>query len=141
MASERIMIVDDNKAFAEELRELLYLCGYDVKVVINSLDVFKSVRKLKPNLILLDLKMKEMNGFEVADKLKHSKETFNIPIIAMSGYFPIEKESIFLDMANMDSRIRKPFAVLDLIDRIEWILNKINTDMGTAVMYGEYAQG
>lgn len=141
MASERIMIVDDNKAFAEELRELLYLCGYDVKVVINSLDVFKSARKLKPNLILLDLKMKEMNGFEVADKLKHSKETFNIPIIAMSGYFPIEKESIFLDMANMDSRIRKPFAVLDLIDRIEWILNKINTDMETAVMYGEYAQG
>jgi len=141
MSSKRIVIVDDNKEFAEELRELLYLCGYYVKVVTNSLDAFKTARKLKPNLILLDLKMNGMNGFQVAEQLKQSKETFDIPIVAMSGYFPIEKESILLDMANMDSRLKKPFSILDLIDCIEGILSRINNDMETAVMYSEYVQG
>lgn len=140
MASEKIMIVDDNKEFAEELRETLYLCGYDVKVIYNSLGVYRLACKFKPDLILLDLRMARMNGFQVAEQLKHSKETFNIPIIAMSGYFPIEKESALLDTANMDSRIKKPFAVLDLVERIEGILNKVNKTLEIAE-YSGYAQG
>ncbi len=141
MVSEKIMIIDDNKEFADELSEILYMCGYEPKVVTNSLDAFKAARRLKPSLVLLDLRMNGMNGFQVAEQVKHSKETFDIPIIAMSGYFPIEKESVLLDMSNMNSRIKKPFAILDLIDRIEEFLNKISDNRETAAAYSMYVQG
>ena len=141
MTSEKIMIVDDNKEFSEELRELLYLCGYDPKVVSDSSSAFRFARRVRPDVILLDLRMNGMNGFQVAEQLKHSKETFNIPIIAMSGYFPIEKQGVLLDMRNMDSSIKKPFDVVDLIDQIEGMLNKTKNVPETAVMYSQYAQG
>ncbi len=124
MVGEKIMIVDDNKEFSEELRETLHLCGYDAKTVSESTNVLKLARKIKPGVILLDLRMAGSNGFHLAQNLKDNNETARIPIIAMSGYFPIEKRSILLDMHNMDGRIKKPFGITDLITEIESVLNK-----------------
>ena len=124
MDGEKIMIVDDNEAFSEELRETLYLCGYEVTTVCNSAKALKSARKVKPGAILLDLRMNGTNGFQVAQELKNSNETAGIPIIAMSGYFPIEERSLLLDMRNMDGRIKKPFDISDLISEIESVTNK-----------------
>lgn len=127
MDSERIMIIDDNKEFSQELQETLKLCGYDAKVVTDSVVALKMARRLRPNLILLDLRMNRKNGFEVAEELKTSKETSGIPIIAMSGYFPVEKSSV-LDMSKMDSSIKKPFGITDLISQIESALNLRGTE-------------
>ncbi len=124
MAGEKVMVVDDNKEFSEELRETLYLCGYDAKVVSDSSKAFKLARRIKPEVILLDLRMNGSNGFKVAQDLKHTEETSGIPIIAMSGYFPIEDRSSLLDMQNMDGRIKKPFGISDLITEIEGVLEK-----------------
>jgi CheY-like chemotaxis protein len=124
MLGEKIMVIDDNKGFSEELRETLYSCGYDVKTVSDSVNALQLVRKIKPNLILLDLRMNGISGFQVAQNLKDTNETARIPIIAMSGYFPIEDKSILLDMHNMDGRIKKPFEISDLITQIESVLNK-----------------
>jgi DNA-binding response OmpR family regulator len=126
MAAEKIMIVDDNKEFLEELRETLRLCGYDAMAVSNAKKVSKMARRIRPGAILLDLRMKGNNGFQVAEELKHAKATAGIPIIAMSGYFPIENRSILLDMSNMAGRIKKPFGISDLITQIESVLNKGN---------------
>lgn len=124
MADEKIMIVDDNKAFLEELQETLYLCGYDVRIVSDSTKALKIARKIRPNAILLDLRMNGASGFHVAEELKHNKETSGIPIIAMSGYFPIENKSVLLDFSNMDGRIEKPFGISELITQIETVLNR-----------------
>ena len=53
-------------------------------------------------------------------------DTSGIAIIAMSGYFPIENQSILLDMSHMDGRIKKPFGISDLITELEGALNKKN---------------
>lgn len=116
---ERIMIVDDDKDFLRELKETLYLCGYNIKTVSDSSTAFRIARKIKPDAILLDMKMNKKNGFHVAEELKQSNETSGIPIIAMSGYFPIEKDFILLDYSNMKARIKKPFSISVLIDEIE----------------------
>ena len=126
MTAEKIMVIDDNQEFSEELRETLYLCGYDVKTVSDSTNVLKLAQKIKPSAILLDLRMNGSNGFQVAQNLKDANETSRIPIIAMSGYFPIEDRAILLDMHNMDGRIKKPFDISDLITEIELVLNKHN---------------
>ena len=123
MNGEKIMIVDDNEVFLQELGETLYSCGYDTKTVSHSQDALKIARRIKPDAILLDLRMNGTNGFQVAEELKHTKETAGIPIIAMSGYFPIENQSNILDMHNMDARINKPFGISDLISQIEAVLD------------------
>ncbi|MGE5197001.1 MAG: response regulator [Deltaproteobacteria bacterium] len=121
MAGEKIMVVDDNKEFLEEISETLFLCGYEPKTVLNSTAAAYLAGKMHPDLILLDLRMNRMNGFQVAEQLKKSKQTSDIPIIAMSGYFPVEKQTL-LDLSNMEGRLRKPFAIFDLINQIEAIL-------------------
>jgi len=122
MDGQKIMIVDDNKEFLEELREILSLTGYYPLGITDSTIVFNMARRKKPDLILLDLKMAQINGFEVAQKLKQCLETRSIPIVAMSGYFPLEKQSPLLDMSNMRACLKKPFSVADVISQIEEIL-------------------
>jgi CheY-like chemotaxis protein len=124
MTSEKILIVDDNRDFLDELQETLYLCGYDAVTVSDSVRAVPVARKIKPDVILLDLRMSRMNGFQVAEELKRSAETSKIPIIAMSGYFPVDKQAVLLDLSRMEGRIKKPFAVLDLINQIEVALSK-----------------
>jgi CheY-like chemotaxis protein len=123
MSGEKILIIDD-KEFCEELGQTLLSCEYDVKVVSNSANVLELACAMKPNLILLDLRMSGSNGFLVAQNLKDTKETSNIPIIAMSGHFLIDDRRNLLDMHNMDGRIKKPFGVSDLISEIELVLAK-----------------
>ncbi len=124
MESGKIMVVDDNAEFLEEMQEMLYLGGYEPVAIKESQAAFFAARKLKPDLILLDLKMNKMNGFDVAEKLKASAETRDIPIIAMSGYFPVEKSPTLLDTSSMAACLKKPFAILDLISQIEELLKR-----------------
>ena len=123
MTGEKIMIVDDNIEFLDELHEMLDLSGYTPLIINNSAAVLNAVAKHKPDIILLDLKMSGMSGFDVAQKIKQNPETSRIPIIAMSGYFPLEKNSLLLDTSYMSACLKKPFAISDLITHIETILN------------------
>jgi CheY-like chemotaxis protein len=124
MAGERIMIIDDNKEFLEELKEILYLSGYDTLPISNSAIVLSVAIGFKPDIILLDLKMENMNGFDVAEQLKQYPPTKDIPIIAMSGYFPIESKPGILDLSDMRLCIQKPFSVTELITKIEEMLKE-----------------
>jgi CheY-like chemotaxis protein len=116
------MIVDDNKEFLEELQEMLSLSGYIPFGISDSTVAFDVARKKRPDLILLDLKMSQMSGFDVAQELKQCPQTTDIPIVAISGYFPLEKQSVLLDMSNMKACLKKPFSVADIITQIEEIL-------------------
>jgi two-component system alkaline phosphatase synthesis response regulator PhoP len=124
MMAEKVMIIDDNKEFLEELKESLFLCGYECRALSDSAKAWRVARRIRPDVILLDLKMAGHNGFQVASDLKRDKETSGIPIIAMSGYFPIEDKSALLDLSLMDRRIKKPFEIADLITEIESVLNR-----------------
>jgi len=123
VAESKIMIVDDNREFVSELKETLNLCGYDTVAVSDSPDAAVLARRIKPDCIILDLKMDKMNGFQVAEELKKSGVTRTIPIIAMSGYFPVENTAALLDLSKMSAQIKKPFSVADLITELEKVLN------------------
>ena len=123
MDDNRIMIVDDNKAFLDELEETLSLCGYEPIAVPDSQAALKTAQKTNPDAIILDLKMDRMNGFQLAEALKNEKKTLAIPIIAMSGYFPIDGNSNLLDLSKMAGHIKKPFSIADLITELEKVLN------------------
>jgi DNA-binding response OmpR family regulator len=124
MQQKRIMVVDDDKEFLDELKETLVLSGYEVKTVNEASEAFSTATKIKPDLILLDLKMEGMTGFEVVNKLKNFNYTMGIPIIAMSGFFTSEEDDTLLSFFDIHNYLHKPFHPLDIITKIEAVLRE-----------------
>ncbi len=122
MEKKKILIVDDDKEFLEELREMLAVTGYEVASVGDSVAAVKAARVVKPDIILLDLRMKAMSGFEVADRLKGFAETSVIPVIAMTGFYTLKEHAWLMNFCGIKRCIRKPFNPLDVIAEIENVL-------------------
>jgi DNA-binding response OmpR family regulator len=117
----KVLIVDDDKEFLEELQETLHLSGYETVVVNDSSLVAGVASRIKPDVILLDLKMPKKSGFQVADELSHVTELTHIPIIAMSAYFKNDYIPL-LNISGIKKWLKKPFNPLDIIAQIEGVL-------------------
>jgi hypothetical protein len=122
MAKKKIMIVDDNVEFLEELKELLDLSGYETTACIDGDSALAKAREERPDAILLDLKMDDKSGFQVADELRRMPEAANIPIIAMTGYYTEKEHALLVNICGINMRLLKPFNPLDVIAKLESIL-------------------
>jgi DNA-binding response OmpR family regulator len=116
------MIVDDNREFAQELKETLVLSGYEVVVYYDGKTALEHVEREAPDVVLLDLKMEGKSGFQVADEMKFGKSTKDIPIIAITGYFTEEQHRELMSICGIKACILKPFNPLDVIAKIETIV-------------------
>lgn len=116
--NKKIMIVEDNKEFLEELEELLALSGYGVIAVSESVSALKEARENRPDLILLDLKMPGKDGFQIADEIRGDSELMHTPIIIMTAYFK-EDYLPLMDICGVRKCLKKPFNPLDVIANIE----------------------
>ena len=119
MKKKKIMVVDDDKEFLEEITDLLASAGYETAAFSDGLLAIDNIDSIKPNLILLDLKMKGKNGFQVADELINIKKQTEIPIIAMTGYFTKEEHRFLMRVCGIKHCLLKPFNPLDIISKIE----------------------
>ena len=124
MAKKKILVVDDDKDFLEELGEVLDNAGYDVVPVNESSTVPATVSSIKPDLILLDLRMPTMSGFEVAASLNQQADVCHIPVIAMTGFYTVEEKSFLMNFCAIKKCMKKPFNPLDIIKEIEWALGE-----------------
>ena len=121
---KKIMIVDDDKDFLEELKEVLESAGYDVVGLSESTSVPAAVTSHKPDVIILDLRMPLMSGFEVASTLRTLSDAWHIPIIAMTGFYTVEEKSFLMNFCAIKKCLKKPFNPLDIIKEIEWALGE-----------------
>ena len=125
MAGEKIMIVDDDIEFLSQLKEIIQMSGYSPMITYDSASALSFARKMEPDVILLDLRMDNVNGYEVAEHLQHYPETAKIPIIAMTGFYDEEeKHKNIMKNCNMKICLEKPFNPLDIIAQIENVLSK-----------------
>jgi diguanylate cyclase (GGDEF)-like protein len=118
----RILIVDD---FPENLRlliDLLHKYGYQVQSAINGEIAFQEIATTCPDLILLDIIMPGMDGYQICQILKNSKQTHDIPIIFLSG-LDTEAEKVKAFKVGAVDYITKPFYLEEAIARIENHLN------------------
>jgi CheY-like chemotaxis protein len=118
MKIQKVMIVDDDKEFLEELGETLALSGYDMVAVGDPVSALEMASEARPQLILLDLKMPGMSGFQLADEIRRFSQFEHIPILAMSAYFKDEYASL-MDACGIKKCLKKPFNPLDVISEIE----------------------
>jgi len=84
--------------------------------------VLATIPKIMPNLILLDLKMNKLNGFQVASKLKNMPIVCDIPVIAMTGHYTQEEYSLMMKLFGVKKFIVKPIDPDKIIDEVESVL-------------------
>lgn len=124
MPKKKIMIIDDNKEFSEELKEMLTLNGYNTSAFPDGTSALGMVSKIKPDVILLDLKLRGKSGFQIAYELKSFPKTANIPIIAMTAFYIEKEHTIIMKMCGIQEYLIKPFDSQEAIAKIEKALKE-----------------
>jgi diguanylate cyclase (GGDEF)-like protein len=118
-ASEtNILIVDDNPDNLRLLARILGSQGYTIRKSLNGKMALQATYNQPPDLILLDINMPEMNGFEVCQQLKISKATAKIPIIFISALDRISEKVQAFELGGKDY-ITKPFQELEVLIRVK----------------------
>ena len=115
-------MIDDDKTLLKVMKSVLQLRGFNVSVFMNWEIAYKIMKFFKPQLILLDVFLKGIDGLEVCQRLKASPFTRNIPIILCSGYSKIAESGI-RDYGATDF-IAKPFELDELINKMNSIILK-----------------
>ena len=113
----RIMLVDDNEDSAQMTAILLKLEGHDVTVAHNGPSAIKQVNAVLPDILLLDIGLPGMDGYELARKLRDLPETRNAVFIALTGYGQPEDRRNS-ENAGYDHHLVKPIEPTELIDLI-----------------------
>lgn len=81
----KILLIEDDDIMSRMYKKLFTYKGYDINVAENGEEGFRKAKQFKPDLILLDVMMPKMNGFETLDKLKTEAKTKNIKVILLSN--------------------------------------------------------
>jgi len=113
------MVVDDDKEFLEEMAELLVQADYQVRAFSDGEQAARSVKRLKPRVILLDLKLNGKSGFQIADEIKELTARRKIAVIAMTGFYTNQEYEMMMELCGIRECMIKPVYPLDVISRIE----------------------
>jgi len=123
MPGKKILIVDDDDDVISIVASLLEFNGYQVVAVRDGDLAIHKVFENKPDLIILDVMMPLMNGFDVCRTLKVGNSTGKIPIIILTARHTGNEMQQALD-AKADCYIPKPFDNSDLLDKIKELLQE-----------------
>lgn len=122
-----ILVVDDVKENLSLLDSFLTLNGYNVRPALNGELALNSIRSKMPDLVLLDIEMPVMNGYEVCRQLKADPKTSRIPIIFLSGIEGANKEQLQAEFGISDF-IAKPIIIEEVLKCVEFYLNTFETN-------------
>jgi len=117
-AVEEILLVDDKPANLRLLNQMLADRGFIVRAVKSGERALESIRATPPDLILLDIKMPGMDGYEVLHRLKQTPDSSDIPVIFISALDDIQNKVRGFNMGCVDY-ITKPFQYEEVIARVE----------------------
>lgn len=113
----KILIADDEKLNVDFFQVMLTKLGFEVEVAFNGEEVLEKVKKSVPDLILLDLLMPKISGYEVAQMLKGDERTKNIPIIVLTAVHDIGNKVEMIEL-GIEDYITKPFNFVEILARI-----------------------
>lgn len=119
--AKKILIVDDEKDLVETLTFRLEAAGFEVIPAYDGLEGLSKARKEKPDLILLDVMMPKMDGYQVCRLLKFSNDMKNIPIVMLTARGQ-DQDKITGQEVGADVYITKPFDGAELVKKIKEVL-------------------
>ena len=120
----RILVVDDEESVRDLLQRVLKEAGYNVVTAANGQEALDKVSQLNVSLVLLDIKMPGLDGFQVLDSIRQRS---NMPVIMLTAKRDVTTLNDAL-AGGADDYIRKPFSRLELLARIKAKLRRVQTD-------------
>ncbi|AYD39995.1 DNA-binding response regulator [Clostridium fermenticellae] len=124
MSSEKILIVDDEEHICELLKFNLQNSGYKTLVSNNGVDALKIVKQQMPDLVLLDLMLPGMDGYDVCKEIRKSLDISIIMITAKGEEFD---KVLGLEL-GADDYITKPFSIRELLARVKAVLRRASSE-------------
>ena len=118
---KRILIVEDNKDLAFGLRSNLTMEGYDVRVADTGPEGLHQAKLFNPDLVVLDLMLPQMDGFEVLEAMRKTGLTMPVLILSARGE---EIDKVRGLRLGADDYVTKPFGLMELVARVEAILRR-----------------
>jgi len=131
---EKVLVVDDERQIRDLLREFLTSDAYEVILASNGKEAIELAEREHPDVILLDVKMPEIDGIKVCQRLKEEPSTQFIPIIVITGYVDNKIHAI---EAGADDFVHKPINLTELGFRVKSILRTryLTNELERAVAY------
>ncbi len=123
----RVVCIEDEPEMIDLVRLILMRKGFEVIGVPGGREGLRTVAELKPTLVLLDLMMPDVDGWEVYQHMKADPTTKHIPVIVVTAKSQSIDKMLGLHIAKVDDYITKPFGPAELLRSIEKVLAKITS--------------
>jgi DNA-binding response OmpR family regulator len=124
--TKHILCIEDEPEMIDLIRLILSRRGFDVIGAAGGKEGLEKVRQQPPDLILLDLMMPDMDGWEVYQQIKADDKIKDIPVIVVTAKAQSIDKVLGLHIAKVDDYIAKPFSPQDLLNSVEKVFSKMN---------------
>jgi DNA-binding response OmpR family regulator len=122
--SKRLVYIEDEEEMIDLVRLILSRRGYEVMGANGGREGLDLVRRELPDLVLLDLMMPDMDGWDVYQQMKSEERTRDIPVIVVTAKAQSIDKVLGLHIAKVEDYISKPFSPQELLDSVEKVLAK-----------------
>jgi DNA-binding response OmpR family regulator len=119
-----VLIIEDDEFLREVIAQKLLKEGFDVQKVIDANRASESIKEKRPKLILLDLILPGMDGFELLDHLKKTPSTRDIPVVVLSNLGQKEDKERAMTAGAVDYLIKADHTPADIVQRVREVLNQ-----------------
>ncbi len=119
-----ILCIEDEQEMIDLIRLILSRRGFEILGANGGKEGLESVRKNHPDLVLLDLMMPEMDGWEVYQQMKADEATKDIPVIVVTAKAQSIDKVLGLHIAKVDDYIAKPFSPQELLASVDTVLGR-----------------
>ena len=118
----RVLCIEDEPEMIDLLRLILERKGFEVMGAVGGQEGLDTVRREKPDLVLLDLMMPDVDGWEVYRQMKADDELKSIPVVVVTAKAQSIDKVLGLHIAKVDDYVTKPFGPTDLLDSVDRVL-------------------
>lgn len=122
--TRKVVCVEDEQEMIDLIRLILGRRGFEVLGANGGVRGLELIRAEKPDIVLLDLMMPEMDGWQVYQQLKADPATEHIPVVVVTAKAQNIDKVLGLHIAKVDDYISKPFSLQELVDRVEAVLER-----------------
>ena len=126
MDQMRVVCIEDEPEMIDLVRLILGRKGFEVIGADGGIEGLEKVRTEKPDLVLLDLMMPDMDGWEVYQQIKADPELRDIPVVVVTAKAQSIDKVLGLHIAKVDDYITKPFGPQELLESVEKILGMVD---------------
>ena len=119
---KKILFIEDEAALQEAFGEVLKQAGYEVIMALDGEIGLRLAKSEKPDLILLDLVLPKLHGFEVLKRLKKEKETEDIPVIVLTNLEKVEDVETAIELGAKTYLVKTQYNLEEVITKIRKII-------------------